>query len=54
MSRPRLKPANEQLVDDAAAAMRKTMDAARRALSVPKTKIDAMLAKGKAGKGKRK
>lgn len=54
MNRPNFKTASESLVDDAAAAMQKTIQATRQALSVPKAKIDAMLAKEKAGKPRRK
>lgn len=46
------KPAVPEVrVPDAAEAMRKTVDAVRRALSVPKRAIDAAMAKP-AGKGK--
>jgi hypothetical protein len=54
MNRPNLKSADDRLVDDPAAAMQRTIAAARKALSVPKAKIDAMLAKEKAGKHKHK
>jgi hypothetical protein len=48
------KSATDVLVTDGAAAMRKTVLATRGALAVPKSKIDAMMAKEKAGKHKRK
>jgi hypothetical protein len=48
------KSANDVLVSDPDAAMRKTILATRGALAVPKSKIDAMLAKEKADKSKRK
>jgi hypothetical protein len=41
-------------VPNAAEAMRKTGDAIKRAFAIPKTKIDAMLAKEKAAKKRRK
>jgi hypothetical protein len=47
------KNANDMLVSDPDAAMQRTIAATRGALSVPKTKVDAMLAKEKA-KHKRK
>ena len=43
---------DDELVSDGAAAMRKTILATRGALAVPKAKIDAMMAKEKAGKSK--
>jgi hypothetical protein len=48
------KSANDVLVTDGAAAMQKTILAARGAMAVPKTKIDAALAREKTGKSKRK
>ena len=48
------KSATDVLVTDGAAAMRKTVLATRGALAVPKSKIDAMMAKEKAGKHRRK
>jgi hypothetical protein len=48
------KSADDQLVSDPAAAMRKTILATRGAITVPKAKVDAMMAKEKAGKGKHK
>lgn len=54
MNRPNLKTANDTLVDDPDAAMRKTIQVARQALTVPKAKIDAMMAKEKTGKRKHK
>lgn len=54
MNRPNLKTADEPLVDDPAAAMQRTILAARKALAVPKAKIDAVLAREKAGKSKHK
>lgn len=41
-------------VSDAAEAMRKTGAAIKHAFSIPKAKIDAILAKEKAGKRKRR
>jgi hypothetical protein len=46
MDRPNLKSADEQLVDDPAAAMQRTILATRQALAVPNSKIDATLARG--------
>ena len=43
---------DDELVSDGAAAMRKTVLATRGALAVPKARIDALLAKEKAGKHK--
>jgi hypothetical protein len=54
MRRPHQKTAEDVLVTDGAAAMRKTILATRAALSVPKAKIDAMMAKEKTGKYRRK
>ena len=54
MTRPTHKSADEPLVDDADEAMRKTILATRQALAVPKPKIDAMLAREKVGKQRRK
>jgi hypothetical protein len=53
MKHPHQKNADDQLVSDPAAAMRRTIQATRGALAVPKAKIDAMMAKEKA-KGKHK
>lgn len=41
-------------VSDPTEAMRKTGDAIKRAFAIPKAKIDAMLAKERAAKHKRK
>jgi hypothetical protein len=54
MRQPHQKTATDVLVTDGAAAMRKTVLATRAAMAVPKAKIDAMMAKEKAGKHKRK
>jgi hypothetical protein len=54
MKRLHTKTATDILVTDGAAAMRKTILATRGALAVPKSKIDAMMAKEKSGRGKRK
>ena len=54
MKQPHQKTVNDVLVSNGAAAMQKTILATRAALAVPKSKIDAMLAKEKSGKHKRK
>ena len=54
MKRPHQKTADDVLVTDGAAAMRKTILATRGALAVPKSKIDAEMAKEKSGRAKRK
>ena len=54
MKQPHPKTANDVLVTDGAEAMRKTILATRAAMAVPKAKIDAMMAKEKAGKHRRK
>lgn len=54
MKRSNLKTADDLLVTDGAAAMRKAILATRGALSVPKAKIDAMMAKEKTGRSKRR
>jgi hypothetical protein len=48
------KHADDVLVTDGAAAMRKTILATRGALAVPKSKIDALMEKEKNGRHKRK
>jgi len=54
MKRAHMKHATDVLVTDGAAAMRKTILATRGALAVPKSKIDAMMAREKAGRSRRK
>jgi hypothetical protein len=54
MKQTQHKSATDVLVTDGAAAMRKTVLAARAAMTVPKAKVDAMMAKEKVGKHKRK
>jgi hypothetical protein len=54
MKRSHQKAATDILVSDGAAAMRKTILATRGALAIPKSKIDAMMAKERSGRGKRK
>jgi hypothetical protein len=54
MRLPHQKSATDILVTDGAAAMRKTVLATRAAMGVPKAKIDAMMAKEKTGKHRRK
>ncbi len=54
MKHSHLKTADDILVTDGAAAMRNTIQATREALSVPKAKIDAMMAKEKTGRSKRR
>jgi hypothetical protein len=54
MNRPDLKSADAPVVDDPAAAMQRTIEVTRKALAVPKAKIDAALAKEKTGRHKRK
>jgi hypothetical protein len=54
MEHPHHKTADDQLVTDGAAAMRKTILATRRVMSVPKAKVDAMMAKRKGREGKQK
>jgi hypothetical protein len=48
------KTANDVLVSDPDAAMQRTITATRGAMAIPKSKIDAMLAKEKTAKHKRK
>jgi hypothetical protein len=45
---------DDVLVSDGAAAMRRAVLATRGAMTVSKAKVDAMMAKEKAGKGKHK
>jgi hypothetical protein len=54
MKRATTKTADDILVSDGAAAMRKTILATRGALAVPKAKIEAEMAKEKTGKSKHK
>lgn len=54
MKQPHHKTADDVLVANGAAAMRKTILATRAAMGVPKAKIDAMMAKDKTGKHRRK